>query len=287
MMNAMTDAYTLHNGVKIPCVGFGTCQTPDGETAVRSVKAALAAGYRHIDTAAIYGNEKSVGIGIREGMKENGLKREDIFVTSKVWIAEMGYEKTKAAFAKTLADLQLDYLDLYLIHWPADPCRDADWEETNRETWRAMTDLYKEGKVRAIGLSNFHIQHMNTLMDMEVKPMINQIEFHPGQMQRETVAFCKHYNMVVEAWGPLGTGRMLSNEYLAEMAAKYNRSVAQLCIRWELQNGVLPLPKSVTPERIVQNTQVFDFEISAEDMEALNALPYIGGSGLKPEAFFG
>lgn len=283
----LTDTYLLSNGVRIPCLGFGTWQTPDGVTAVQAVKAAIAAGYRHIDTAAIYGNEKSVGVGIREGLKETGLERQDLFVTSKVWITEMGYDKTKAAFAKTLNDLQLDYLDLYLIHWPADPCRDAEWEKTNRETWRAMTDLYREGKIRAIGLSNFHIQHMNTLMDMEVKPMVNQIEFHPGQMQRETVAFCRHYQMVVEAWGPLGTGRMLSNEYLAEMAAKYNRSVAQLCIRWELQNGVLPLPKSVTPERIVQNTHVFDFEISAEDMEALNALPYIGGSGLEPEAFFG
>ncbi len=226
MVADMIDTYTLLNGERIPCVGFGTWQTPDGETAVRSVRTAITAGYRHIDTAAIYGNEKSVGIGIKEGLKENGLKREELFVTSKVWITEMGYDKTKAAFSKTLSDLQLDYLDLYLIHWPADSCRDANWQETNLETWRAMTELYKSGKIKAIGLSNFHVQHMQPLMKMEVKPMVNQIEFHPGQRQEETVEFCKKHGMVVEAWAPLGIGRMLSTEQLANIAAKYDRSVA-------------------------------------------------------------
>nr|WP_286906885.1 aldo/keto reductase [Clostridium sp. UBA1652] len=275
----MNDSFILSNGYKIPCVGFGTWQTPDGDTAVSSVKAALSFGYKHIDTAAVYGNEKSVGTGIAESK----VPREELFVTSKVWNKDRGYEKTIAAFNKTLSDLGLDYLDLYLIHWPANSKQFSNWDELNLETWRAMTQLYKEGKIRAIGVSNFLPHHLKSLMKTEIPPMINQIEFHPGQMQRETVDYCKKHNMLVEAWSPLGTGRMLSNETLKEIAAKYNKSVAQLCIRWGLQNEVLPLPKSVTPSRIKENTEIFDFVISDEDMSTISSMEYCGGSGMNPD----
>lgn len=280
-MNKLTDTFTLKNGSEIPCIGFGTWQTPSGDVAVAAVQAAIAAGYRHIDAAAVYKNETSVG----EGIKTSGVKRDELFVTSKVWNTERGYETTIAAFAQTLADLQLDYLDLYLIHWPASASQFKNWEQINLETWRAMTDLYKAGKIRAIGVSNFMPHHLAALLKTEVPPMVNQIEFHPGQMQTETVTFCKQHDILVEAWSPLGSGRMLDDVRLKNIAEKYGKSVAQLCIRWCLQNGVLPLPKSVTPSRILDNAQIFDFAISELDMAAINSLPYFGGSGLHPDTY--
>lgn len=278
-MNKLTDTFKLNNGYEIPCVGFGTWQTPDGDTAVLAVSEAIKAGYRHIDTAACYGNE----VGVGKGIKTSGVKRKELFVTSKVWNTERGYDRTIAAFEKTLNDLQLDYLDLYLIHWPASASRFDDWEKINLGTWKAMTELYKAGRIKAIGVSNFLPHHLTALLKTEVKPMVNQMEFHPGQMQEETVTFCKENHIVVEAWSPLGTGRMLSNPQLKEIAEKYGKSVAQLCIRWCLQNGVLPLPKTVTPSRMIENAQVFDFKISNGDMTAINVMPYCGGSELHPD----
>lgn len=278
-MKTLQDSFVLNNGVKIPCVGFGTWQTPDGETAVAAVREALGVGYRHIDTAAAYGNEVSVG----EGIRASGLARSEVFVTSKLWNTERGYDKTMAAFEKTVSDLGLDYLDLYLIHWPAAANQFENWQDINLSTWKAMTELYKAGRIRAIGVSNFLLHHLQALMESEVQPMVNQIEFHPGQMQEETLQYCKEHGILVEAWSPLGTGRMLNNETLKTIAGKYKKSVAQLCIRWCLQNGVLPLPKSVTPSRIKENAAVFDFEITAEDMSAINSMAYCGGSGLHPD----
>ncbi|WP_342387485.1 aldo/keto reductase [Salinicoccus bachuensis] len=277
-MEQLTSTFTLSNGVEIPWVGFGTWQTPDGETAVSSVKQALVSGYRHIDTAAAYKNEGSVG----KAIKESGVAREDIFITSKLWNEDRGYEKTKTAFENTLKELGTDYLDLYLIHWPANEKQFDNWEEINLDTWKAMIELYKEGKIKAIGVSNFMTNHLEALVDTEVKPMVNQIEYHPGHTQDEVVDFCRKHEILVEAWSPIGSGRLLEDEDLKEIAEKYNKSIAQLCIRYVLQNNVLPLPKSVTPSRIEENTDIFDFEIRDEDMETLDAMENVGFSGMDP-----
>lgn len=270
----------LNNGYGIPSVGFGTWKTPDGETAIMAVKKAVECGYTHIDTAAAYKNEKSIGAAI----KECGMPREQLFVTSKLWNTERGYEKTKAAFQKTLDDLGLDYLDLYLIHWPANSTQFDNWEEINSETWRAFEELYTEGKIKSIGLSNFMVKHMEALMKTAgIKPMVNQIEYHPGCTQDEVVEYCKKNGICVEAWSPIGSGRLLDNELLVRIAEKYGRSVAQICIRWCMQNDVLPLPKSVTPSRIEENLKVWDFEISDEDMAAINAMGPCGCSGHDPD----
>ncbi|HRB73163.1 MAG TPA: aldo/keto reductase [Flavobacterium sp.] len=279
MHNSIPD-YTLNNGVTIPEIGFGTWQTPDGATAVLAVKSALENGYRHIDTAAIYGNEKSIG----QAIADSGIDRKELFITSKLWNSERGYESTLKAFDKTLSDLQTDYLDLYLIHWPANAKQFPDWKQKNADTLRAFEKLYQDGKIKAIGLSNFMVHHLEALLETAtVKPVINQIEYHPGYLQTEVVAFCKANDILIEAWSPLGTGKMLNDPTLLEIASNYNVSVAQLCIRWCLQNGTLPLPKSVTPERIKQNLNVYHFEISESDMRRIDALPYIGGSGLLPD----
>ena len=270
----------LSNGYEIPAIGFGTWQTPDGETAVNAVKCAIDNGYTHIDCAAVYGNETSVG----EGIKSASIERDKLFVTSKLWNTERGYKKTIAAFEKTLTDLGLEYLDLYLIHWTANEKQFPNWREINADTWRAFEELYKQGKIKAIGVSNFLSHHLQALIeDSSIKPMIDQIEYHPGFMQKEVVDYCRENGIAIEAWSPLGTGKMLSNETLKAIAGKYGVSVAQLCVRWCLQNSVIPLPKSITPSRIRENIRVFDFEISHEDMNTINAMPYCGGSGLNPD----
>lgn len=260
----------LNNGVLIPQPGFGTFLTPDGETAVNAVRCAIEQGYRHIDTAAVYGNEVSVGEGIRQG----GVPREELFVTSKVWNTERGYETTLRAFDKTLKDMGLDYLDLYLIHWPANTLQFGDAADgINQETWRALEKLYSEGMIRAIGLSNFMPHHLEAVLQKaEVMPAVDQIEYHPGFLQQECVDYCKEKGIVVEAWSPLGRGSVLFDELLMGLAEKYGSTVAQLVIRWVMQKGIVPLVKSVTPSRIEENYQVFDFQIMDEDMALIDGM---------------
>lgn len=277
-MQQITDKFILGNNIAIPCIGYGTWQTPDGETAVNAILESFKAGYRHIDTAAAYGNEQSVGAAVAK----SGIKREDLFITSKLWNSSRGYDKTLKAFDESIKNLQLEYMDLYLIHWPA--AKGSEWAKTNIDTWRAFEKLYYEGRIKSIGVSNFLKHHLEPLMqEAKVAPMINQIEFHPGQMQNETFEFCKQHKIVVEAWSPLGQGKMLENAALKEIAEKYGKTTAQVCIKWCLQNQVLPLPKSVTPLRIAENIDVFDFIISNADMATINAMHYFGGSGLHPD----
>ncbi len=279
-MNKLTDTFVLSNGVKVPCVGYGTYLTPDGEVAKNSVMEALKVGYRHVDTAFAYGNEAAVG----EGIKASGVKREDIFVTTKHWVTMRGYEKATEAIDISLKNLGLDYLDLYLIHWPCVEKVSPDWKEINAGTWKAFEDAYKAGKIRAIGVSNFQKKHYDALAEMcEIKPMVNQIEFHPGYTQPETVKYSQEQGMLVQAFSPLGCGAVLSDETLKGIAAKYGKTVAQVCLRFVLQSGLNVLTKSVTPSRIVENTQIFDFELSAEDMATIMAMPELGFTGWLPE----
>lgn len=272
------EKFTLSNGVEIPAVGYGTYLTSEKDDS--TVAAALAAGYRHFDTASFYGTEQALG----DALKASGVPREELFLTSKLWKDEMGYENALAAFERSLQKLGTDYLDLYLIHWPRPDDLTSEWQQLDRDTWRALEELYRAGRVRAIGVSNFLPHHLRSLMKTaEVMPMVNQIEFHPGYPQTYTVEFCKAHGILPEAWSPLGRTRVLQDERLAGIAAKYGKSVAQLCVRFALQCGVAPLPKSSSPARMQANLDVFDFVISDEDMDRILTLPQFGWSGLHPD----
>lgn len=264
----------LYNGILMPEIGFGTWKAPTGEVTVEAVKAAIECGYTHIDCAAIYGNEKEVGLGI----KESNADRKDLFITSKLWNDVRGYQETIDAFNQTLSDLQLDYLDLYLIHWPRPVKYHDNYIEKNIESWKAMEDLYKQGKVKAIGVSNFKIHHMEEIIEnCEIKPMVNQIEFHPSCLEKEIRDFCKKENIVVTGYSPLANGKVFECKELVEFSEKYGVSIAQLCIRYALQHDVIPLVKSVTKERIKANLNV-NFVISDEDMEKIDKITTCGGS---------
>ncbi len=279
-MNKLTDSFVLSNGVKVPCVGYGTYLAPNGDVTKNAVLEALKVGYRHVDTAFAYGNEEAVG----EGIKASGIARDEIFVTTKHWVTMRGYEKATEAIDISLKNLGLDYLDLYLIHWPCVEKVSPDWKEINAGTWKAFEDAYKSGKIRAIGVSNFQKKHTDALLERcEIAPMVNQIEFHPGYTQMDTVNYSKEQGMLVQAFSPLGCGAVLSDETLAKIAAKYGKSVAQVCLRFVLQSGLNVLTKSVTPSRILENTQIFDFELSAEDMATIAAMPELGFTGWLPE----
>ena len=256
---ALTDTYKLNNGVEIPVVGFGTWQTPDGEVARESVKTALEVGYRHIDTAAAYGNEVSVG----QGIKESGINRHDIFLTTKLWNDSHGYEATKKAIDLSLQRLDTDYLDLYLIHWPNPVAIREHWAELNAESWQAMEEAVKAGKIRAIGISNFRKHHLDELLKTaNIVPAVNQNYLNPSDLQPDVLAANKEHDILNEAYSPLGTGDLLRNKLVAEVAAAHNHSVPQVLLRWSLQHGFLPLPKSVHAEYIKSNTDIFDFELT-------------------------
>lgn len=256
----MNEYVELRNGVKMPMLGFGTFLVKNGQTTVDAVKTALKIGYRHIDCASRYENEDSVGIAI----KESGIPREEIFITSKVWNTNQGYESTLKAFEETTSKLGVDYLDLYLIHWP---------KALNKETWKALEKLYKEGKVRAIGVSNFKEHHIEELKEVaEIMPMVNQVEFHPQLAQPKLLNFCKEHGIQLEAWGPLMQGKIFEFDLMKELAEKYNKSISQIVLRWDIQMGVVTIPKSITPHRIKENSKIFDLEISDEDMAKIATL---------------
>ncbi len=264
--------YVLYNGVHIPVIGFGTWQIPEGKPAYEATSHALKVGYRHIDTAAAYGNETSVGQAIRD----SGLKRDQVFITSKLKAELKGYQTALDEFAKTIARLGVEYLDLYLIHAPKPwnvNSSGTEYTDQNIETWKAFIELYQQGKVRAIGVYNFRPEHLKPLIDATgFAPHANQIFLCPGDTQKATVDFSEPYGILTEAYSPLATGRLFKVETLQKLAEKYDVTLAQLAIRWSLQRGFLPLPKSVTPERIANNFDVFGFDISAADLAAMEKI---------------
>lgn len=273
---------TLNNGVLIPEIGFGTYKATVSD-GYRAVSEAIEAGYRHLDTAALYENEEEVGRAVRE----SGIPREEFFITSKLARYALGYENTKAEFEKSINKLGVDYLDLYLIHWPrpdyGDP-RFDDWEELDIESWRAMEELYEEGKIRAIGVSNFLPHHLDNLMDnTRVVPAVNQLELHPGYLQQEAVSYCKEKGIAVEAWSPIGRARIMQDALLLELAEKYRTSVAGICLAFDLQEGYIILPKSTHRERMEENLRADSIVISEDDMERIRRMPEAGWSGEHPD----
>lgn len=268
----------LNDGNIIPVVGFGTYKSTEQE-GIEAVRYAISKGYRLFDTAAIYQNETAVG----KGIKASGIDRSELFITTKVWRALLGYESTKKELEQSLRKLDLDYVDLYLIHWPANARNYDNWQQTNADTWRAMEELQSAGKIKSIGVSNFWQEHLEALFHTaHVKPALNQIEFHPGYWKPELVAYCQQQNIVVEAWSPLARGKVFGNEILNQIARKYNKSVAQVCLRWVIQHDVVVIPKSNTKERITENLNLFDFELTNEEMEGINTIPQTGFSGELP-----
>ena len=274
------NSYTLSNNVSIPELGFGTWQTPNGDVAVSAVKKALEVGYRHIDTAQGYKNEDSVG----QAIKESGIPREEIFLTTKLWNENHSYDLVLSSFEESLKKLQTDYIDLFLTHWP-NPVKFRDnWQSANAETWRAMEELYQAGKIKAIGVSNFLPHHFEELKKTAtIFPMVNQIFLAPGELQKEVVSYCQEHNVLLEAYSPLGTGKIFDVPEMQELSDKYGKTIAQIAIRWSLQHGFLPLPKSVTPSRIEENLAVFDFELSDEDMQRIDQLDGVVGKATNPD----
>lgn len=250
----------LSNGVKIPSIGFGTYKSGDDEETAKIIKNALNLGYKMIDTASFYNNE----VGIGNGIKESDIDRKDIFIVTKLWNDDHGYDNTIEAFNKSLNNLQVDYIDLYLIHWP---------NKLNAETWRAFEHLYETGKVKAIGVCNFKVEHLEELKKTaKIMPMVNQVEIHPFSTKNNIIKYCKDNNIKVVAWSPISRGRVLSNDLMIDLSQKYKKSIVQIVLRWHMQKGVIPIPKSSNENRIKENIDIFDFEISSEDMKAIDSL---------------
>ncbi len=263
MINGLSSRTTLRNGVTMPWFGLGVFKVSEGSDVQQAIHTAFDVGYRSIDTAAMYGNEAGVG----RAVADSKLPREEIFVTTKLWNDDHGYGAALRAFEASMAKLKLEYLDLYLIHWP------LPRKNLYRETWKALERLYREGRVRAIGVSNFREHHLESLMsDCEVAPMVNQVEYHPRLTQEPLHTYCREHGIQLEAWSPLMRAKIFDNPTLREIADRHKKSVAQVVLRWDLQNGVVTIPKSVNPSRIASNAQVFDFELSAEEMARISAL---------------
>ena len=276
-MKTITDlqgTFELNNGVKMPYFGLGVYLSKDGDEVIRAIDQALEHGYRHIDTASIYKNERGVG----EAIKNSSINRDDIFVVSKVWNSDQGFDSTLKAYDESLKRLDLDYLDLYLIHWPK--------EGLYKDTWKALEKLYKEKRVKAIGVSNFLQHHLEDVMsDSEVVPMVNQMEFHPYLVQQDLLDFCQEKGIQYEAWSPMMQGHIFEMEEFKKLAEKYGKTIAQIVLRWDLQKGVVTIPKSVKKERIISNAQIFDFELEESDMQLLDAKDQGKRFGPDPDNF--
>ncbi len=274
MAKHIKDKTVLANGVEMPWLGLGVWKARLGGEVENAVKAALETGYRSIDTAAVYKNEEGVG----KALAETEVPREELFITTKVWNDDQGYETTLKAFEESRKKLGLEYIDLYLIHWPK--------KGKYKDTWKAMEKLYKEGLVRAIGVSNFHVHHLKDLIsDAEVKPMVDQVEFHPYLTQKELLAYCKEEKIQMEAWSPLMQGEFIRVDLLKELAKKYGKTPSQIILRWDLQHEVVTIPKSVKEHRIQENADLYDFELSQEDMERIDALHKNYRFGPDPDTF--
>ncbi|MCJ0536415.1 aldo/keto reductase [Enterococcus cecorum] len=278
-MKVLAQDYVLNNGVKMPKVGLGVFKVSD-EKAAEIVKEGIMQGYRLIDTAAIYGNESGTGRGIKAGLAQTGLEREDIFVTSKLWSNHLTYEETIAAFEESLTRLELDYLDLYLIHWP------GVGEDAYKESWLAIEHLYQEGKIRAIGVSNFQVHHLERLASYStIQPTVNQIELHPRLTQTAIRKYAKDHGIQIQAWSPLMQGQILDNEVLVQLAEKYQKSVAQIIFKWDVQQEIALLTKTERKERLTTNAQLDDFELSQADIELIAGLNQDLRVGPDPETF--
>lgn len=273
----------LRNGIDIPDIGFGTWNIPYGEDCEKAVFEAIKAGYRHIDTAGAYGNERSVGLGVKAAIREGLIKdRADVFITSKLWNTNRSYNKAFRGFDKSMRNLDLDYIDLYLIHWPANKMKYKNPDEVNSVVWEALEELYEDGGVKAIGVSNFLPHHIEELKkSAKVLPMVNQIELHVGYMQEEVVEYNNNNGIITEGYSPLGTGALLDNAFLIELAEKYQTTVSAICISFLRKRGIIPLPKTTSPDRMSENLRLI--RIDEEDMEILNKLPFIGGHAHNPD----
>ena len=278
MIKNLQDTVLLNNGKKMPGLGLGVFQIPNEQTAT-IVSEGIKAGYRLIDTAAVYGNEEGTGQGIKEGLAATGLSREDLFITSKVWNAGLDYEETLIAFEDSLNKLGLTYIDLYLIHWPGP-------DDQYIEVYKALEHLYEEGKIKAIGVSNFEIHHLEKLLlETTVKPVVNQVELHPRLNQQELQAFCAANDILIEAWSPLMQGKILKEPVLQEIAENHHRSVAQIVLRWDIQHEIIVLTKSVKTERLISNAALFDFELTEAEIQMIDELDQHLRVGPDPDTF--
>jgi methylglyoxal/glyoxal reductase len=272
MASSIHDRAVLHNGVQMPWIGLGVYKAEDGDEVIQSIKWAIDAGYRSIDTASLYNNEAGVG----QAIAESDVPREDLFITTKVWNTDQGYEEALSAFDASLERLGLDYVDLYLVHWPV--------PGKYKETWRALEKIYEDGRAKAIGVSNFKKHHLEDLIaDAKIKPMVNQVEYHPRLTQEDLLTYCKQQGIQLEAWRPLLKGEIFEEPTLLELADKYNKTVAQIILRWDIQNGVVTIPKSVTKHRIEENIDIYNFKLTNEDMTRISALNQDKRNGADPD----
>lgn len=263
-----------------PAIGLGTWKVLELETAEQMISAAVEIGYRHIDTAAAYENNRIIG----KAIKYSGIPRKELFLTNKLWNSERKYEKVLKAFSNTCKELGVDYLDEYMIHWPASPKLYPEWEKVNAETWSAFEKLYEEGYVKNIGVSNFFVHHLQALEKVcNVMPMADQIEVHPGLYRKEVIEYCQKQNMVVEGWSPLISGKMKKSDVLKELADKYEVSVAQICLAWCRNKEIIPLPKSVNKERLKENFEAQRIVLEEKDIKVIDEMPFFAGSRLEPD----